>query len=103
MRPSSPQLHVEGVHHRRNLLGRREHLLEAEGVDVPVIERNVAILAPRARDVEVVAHKCEAARNVQRLRAWRWIEEQRMHLARGAVVLEDADVVDAVPRFPPGS
>src|ERR1700733_4598989 len=24
-----------------------------------------------------------------------------MYLARGAVILEDADVVDAVPRFPP--
>ena len=68
---------------------------------MPVVERNVAILAPRVRDVEVVAHQCEAARNVQRLRGRRWIEEQRMHLARGAVVLEDADVVDAVPRFTP--
>src|SRR5271156_4265747 len=94
-----PQLHVEGVHHCRNLLGLREHLLEAEGVAVPVVERDVAILAPRVRDVEVVAHQCEAARDVQRMRGRRWIEEQRMHLARGAVVFEDADVVDAVPRF----
>jgi hypothetical protein len=56
---------------------------------------------PRARDVEVVAHQCEAARNVQRLGGRRWIEEQRTHLGRGAVVLEGADVVDAVPSFPP--
>jgi hypothetical protein len=89
------------MHHRRNLLGLREHLLEAEGVAVPVVTRDVAILAPRVRDVEVVAHECEAARDVQRLCGRRWIEEQRMHLTRGAVVLEDADVVDAVPRFTP--
>jgi len=48
------------------MLGLREHLLEAEGVAVPVVARNVAILAPRVRDVEVAAHQCEAARNVQR-------------------------------------
>jgi hypothetical protein len=95
------QLHVEGVHHRRDLLGLREHLLESEGVAVPVVERNVAILAPSVRDVEVVADQCEAARNVQRVCGRRWIQEQRMRLARGAVVLEDADVVDAVPRFTP--
>src|SRR5580700_10914403 len=96
-----PQLHVEGMHHRSNLLGLREHLLEAEGVAMPVVARDVAILAPRVRDVEVVANQCEAACNVQRMRGWRWIEEQRMHLARGAVVLEDTYVVDAVPRFTP--
>jgi hypothetical protein len=94
-----PQLHVEGVHHRRNLRGFREHLLEAEDVTVPVVAGNVAILAPRVRDVEVVAHQSKAARNVQRMRSRRWIEQQRMYLARRAVVLEDADVVDAVPRF----
>ena len=94
-----PQFHVEGVHHRRNLLGLGEHLLEAEGVAVPVVERNVAILAPRVCDVEIVAHQCEAARNLQRRRGRRWIEDQRMRLALGAVVLEDADVIDAVPRF----
>jgi hypothetical protein len=59
----------------------------------------VTILAPSVRDVEVVAHQCEAARNMQGVRGWRWIEEQRMSLAWGAVVLEDTDVVDAVPRF----
>src|SRR5580693_4271260 len=96
-----PQFHVEGVHHRRNLLGLREHLLEAEGVAMPMVARDVAILAPRVRNVEVVANQCEAACNVQRMRGWRWIEEQRMHLARGAVVLEDTYVVDAVPRFTP--
>src|SRR5580704_9353093 len=96
-----PQLHVEGVHHRRNLRGLREHFLETEGVAVPVVARNVAILAPRVRDIEVVTHQCEASRNVKGLRGWRWIEEQRMHLPRGAVVLEDTDVVDAVPRFTP--
>ncbi len=61
----------------------------------------MAIFAPCVRDVEVVAHQGEAARDVQRVRGRRWIEEERMYLARGAVVLEDADVVDAVPRFSP--
>ena len=35
-----------------------------------------AILAPRVRDVEIVAHQCEAALNVQRLRGRRWIRRE---------------------------
>ena len=88
-------------HHRRDLLGLREHLLEAEGIAVSVVARDVTILAPRVRDVEIVAHQCEAACDVERMRVWRRIEEQWMLLARGAVILEDTDVVYAVPRFTP--
>ena len=79
----------------RNVLESGRTSLEAEGVTVPVVERNVAMLAPRVLDVEIVAHQCEAALNVQRVRGRRWIEEQQMLLARGAVVLKDADAVDA--------
>jgi hypothetical protein len=67
----------------------------AVGVAVPLVERNVAILTPRVRDIEVVAHQCETARNVRRMRGRRWIEKQGMHPARETVVLEDTDVIDA--------
>jgi len=58
------QFHVERMHHRSNLLSLRENLFEMEGIAVPMIERNVAIFAPGVRNVEVVAHQCETARNV---------------------------------------
>ncbi len=95
------QIHIEGVHHRRDLLGLGEHILEAEGIAAPVVARNVAIFAPRIRDVEVVTHEREAAHNMQRMRGWRCIEDQRMLLARRTIILEDANVVDAMPRFTP--
>src|SRR5277367_1634515 len=89
------------MHHRCYLFGLDQHLLEAEGVAMAMVERNVAVPAPCACDVEVVAHQCEAARNVELVRGRRWIEEQWMLLARGAVIFKDANVVEAVPRFPP--
>src|SRR5271167_1491382 len=87
------------MHHCCYLFGLHQHLLEAEGVAMAMVERNVAVPAPCARDVEVVVHQCEAPRNVELVRARRWIEEQRMLLALRTVIFEDADVVDAVPRF----
>ena len=93
------QVHIEGVHHRREMPGLGERLLESKGIAVPVVARYVAVFAPRIRDVEVVAHQREAARDVQRMRGRRWIEDQRMLLARRTIILEDANVVDAMPRF----
>src|SRR4029453_14878839 len=52
-------------------------------------------------DVEIVAHEGKAARDVQRVGLGRRVEEQRMLLARRAVILEDADVFDAGFAFTP--
>ena len=89
------ELHVEGVDHRRNVLGGHHHLGEVEGVAVAAVAGDMAVLAPGVGDVEIVAHEREAAGDVQRVRIGRRVEEQRMLLARSAVVLEDADVLDA--------
>ena len=56
---------------------------------------DVAVLAPCVGDIEIVADQREAAGDVQRVRVGRRVEKERMLLARGAVVLEDADVLDA--------
>ena len=56
---------------------------------------DMAVLAPGVGDVEIVAHEREAAGDVQWVRIGRRVEEQGMLLARSAVILEDADVVDA--------
>ena len=59
----------------------------------------MAVLAPCVADVEVVADSREAARDVQRVRIRRRVEEQRMRLAWLPVVLEDTDVLDSGPAF----
>ena len=89
------ELHVERVDHRRDVLGGHHHLGEVEGVAVAAVAGDMAVLAPGVGDVEIVAHEREAAGDVQRVRLGRRVEEQRMLLARSAVVLEDADVLDA--------
>jgi hypothetical protein len=88
-------LHVEGVDYRRNVLGGHYHSGEAEGVTVAAVAGDMAVLAPGVGDVEIVAHEREGAGDVQCVRIGRWVEEQGMLLARSAVILEDADVVDA--------
>lgn len=93
------QIHIEGVDHRLEMPGLGERLLESKGIAVTVVARYVAVFAPRIRDVEVVAHQREAASDVQWMRGRRWIKDQRMPLARRTIILEDADVVDAMPRF----
>src|SRR4029453_1887971 len=66
-----------------------------ERVAVAAIAGDMAVLAPRVRDVQIVADECETPRDLQRMRAGRGIEQQRMLLARLAVVVEHADVLDA--------
>src|SRR5271170_4131625 len=89
------------MHHRRDLLGLRKDILEAEGVAMPMVEGDVAVFSPCVRDVEIVAYQYEAARDVQRVRCRRRIEKQRMRRTRGAVVLKHSDVVDTMSRFTP--
>ncbi len=89
------EFYVEGVDHRRYVFRGHHHLGEAEHVAVAAITSDVAVFAPGVGDVEIVADQREAARNVQRVRLGRRIEQQRVLLAWCAVVLEDADVFDA--------
>ena len=90
-------LHVERVDHRRDMLGRDHHAGEVEHVGVAVVAGDVAVLAPRVGDVQIVTDQREAAGDVQRAGIGRRIEQQRMLLAWRPVVLEDADVLDALP------
>ena len=89
------ELHVEGVDHRRNVLGCHHYLGEVEPVAVAAVPGDMAVLAPGVRNVEIVADQREAAGNVQRVRIGRRIEQQGMLLAGSAVILEHADVFDA--------
>src|ERR1700722_19446988 len=89
------ELHVEGMDHRRNVLGGHHHIGEAGSVTAAMVAGDMAVLAPGAGNVEIVADLREAAGNVQRSGVWRRVEEQGMLLAGRAVILEDADDVDA--------
>jgi hypothetical protein len=89
------ELNVEGVDHRRNVLGCHHYLGEVEPVTVAAVPGDMAVLAPGVGNVEIVADQCEAAGNVQWVRIGRRIEKQGMLLAGSAIILEDADVFDA--------
>ena len=89
------EFYVEGVDHRRNVLGGHHHIGEMEHVAAAAVPGDVAVLAPGAGNVEIVADQRKAAGNVQRVRLRRRVEKQRMRLAGSAVILEDTDVVDA--------
>jgi hypothetical protein len=80
--PVVAELHVERVDHCGDVLGLGEHLGEVEGVAVAPVACDVAVLSPRVGDVEIIAHQRETARDVQRVRGRRRVEEQRMFLAR---------------------
>ena len=62
------QLDVERMHHGRDSLGVCEHFDKAERVAMPAVPRNVAVPAPRVRDVEVPADQGKSPRDVQRVR-----------------------------------
>ena len=89
------QLDVERVDHRRDFFRPHYDVGVAERIAVAAISGDVAVLAPGIGDVEIIADERKAARDVQRVRVGRRVEQQRMLLARRAVVLEDADVFDA--------
>ena len=89
--PVVAEFYIEGVDHRRNVLGSHHHIGEMEHVAAAVVPGNMAVLAPGASNVEIVADQRESAGDVQRVRLGRPVEEQRMRLAGSAVILEDAD------------
>jgi hypothetical protein len=89
------ELYVEGVDHRRNVLGCHHYFGELESVAVAAVPADMALLAPGVGNVEIVADQREAAGNMQRVRIGRSIEQQGMLLAGSAIILEDADVFDA--------
>ena len=89
------KFHVEGVDHRRNVLGGHHHVGEAESVAAATVAGDMAVLAPGVGNVEIVADLREAAGNVQRVRIGRRSSKQGMLLAGRAIILEDADVIDA--------
>jgi len=89
------ELDVKRVNHRRNVLRDHHQISEVESIAVSTISDDVTVLAPSVGDVQVVADKCKTAGNMQRVRIGRWVKQQGMLLPRGAVVLKDANVVDA--------
>ena len=86
------ELYVEGMDHRRNVLGCHHYFGEVESVAVAAVPGDMAVLALGVGNVEIVAHQREAAGNLQRVRIGRRIEQQGMLLAGSAVILEDANV-----------
>src|SRR5215469_12264752 len=68
---------------------------EVKRIAASTVTDHMAVLAPGIGNVEIVADQGETAGNMQGLRIGRRVEKQRMLPARSAVILENANVVDA--------
>ena len=89
------ELHVEGVDHRRNVLGGHYHIGEVEGIAMAAVAGDMAVLASGVGNVELVANQREVAGDMHRVRFGRRLEQQGVLLAGSTVILEDPDALDA--------